>query len=151
MGLSIMNILGLSSNIHFAHIACYLKIIAFSLRTSPLSVQGFTGQIMPILHILCYNGSLVTWMVAGLTTSKFKPLIFSMCGFTLSYNANMFFLMIPYGFCLFPAQFCYIIIYTWKVTSCVHIADGCEPWKISNGVQNLVLQALQFYEIGVCR
>jgi hypothetical protein len=25
--------------------------------------------------------------------------------------------MIPYGFCLFPAQFCYIIIYIWMVKS----------------------------------
>jgi hypothetical protein len=31
--------------------------------------------------------------------------------------------MIPYDFCLFPAQFCYIIVYIWKVKSCVQIAD----------------------------
>jgi hypothetical protein len=37
---------------------------------------GFAGQIMPILHILCCNGSLVTWTVVSLTTAKFKPLIF---------------------------------------------------------------------------
>jgi hypothetical protein len=36
---------------------------------------GFTEQIMPILRILCYNGSLVTWTVVGLTTAKFKPLL----------------------------------------------------------------------------
>jgi hypothetical protein len=36
---------------------------------------GFTEQVMPILRILCYNGSLVTWTVVGLTTVKFKPLI----------------------------------------------------------------------------
>jgi hypothetical protein len=56
-----------------------------------------------------------------------------MSGFTLSYTTNMFILMIPYGFCLFPVQFCYIIIYTWKVKSCVHIAERCAPWKISSG------------------
>jgi hypothetical protein len=28
-----------------------------------------------------------------------------MSGFTLSYTANMFILMIPYDFCLFPAKF----------------------------------------------
>jgi hypothetical protein len=38
---------------------------------------------MPILHILRYNGSLVTWMVVSLTTAKFKPLIFSVSGFWL--------------------------------------------------------------------
>jgi hypothetical protein len=47
---------------------------------------GFTEQIMPILH---YNGSLVTWTVVGLTTARFKPLIYSMYGFTLSYTANI--------------------------------------------------------------
>jgi hypothetical protein len=62
-------------------------------------------------------------MVVSLTTSKFMPLIFSLSGFTLSYTANMFILMIPYDFCLFPAQFCYIIVYIRKVKSCVQIAD----------------------------
>jgi hypothetical protein len=38
---------------------------------------GFTKQIMPILRILCYNDSLVTWTVVSLTAEKFKPLIFS--------------------------------------------------------------------------
>jgi hypothetical protein len=33
---------------------------------------------MSILRILCYNGSLVTWTVVRLTTTKFKPIIFSL-------------------------------------------------------------------------
>jgi hypothetical protein len=80
---------------------------------------------MPILHILSYNGCLVTWTVMSLTTAKFKLIIFSMSGYTLSYTANMFILMIPYGFCLFPGKFSCIIIYIyiWKVKSCVQIAD----------------------------
>jgi hypothetical protein len=45
--------------------------------------------------------------------------------------------MIPHDFCLFPAQFCYIIKYIWKVKSCVHIADWCAPWKISNGARDI--------------
>jgi hypothetical protein len=51
---------------------------------------GFTEQIMPILRILCYNGSLVTWTVVSLTTAKLKPLIrvFSMFGFNLSYTGE---------------------------------------------------------------
>jgi hypothetical protein len=57
-----------------------LKILPFVLYTSPLSVPAFTKQIMPILHILCYDGSLVTWKVTCLTTAKFKPPIFSMSG-----------------------------------------------------------------------
>jgi hypothetical protein len=38
----------------------------------------FGKQIMPILLILCYNGSLVTWTVVSLTTAKFKPHMFSL-------------------------------------------------------------------------
>jgi hypothetical protein len=44
----------------------------------------FTEQIIPISCILRYNGSLVNWTVVGLTSAKFKPLVFSMSGFTLS-------------------------------------------------------------------
>jgi hypothetical protein len=64
---------------------------------------------MPMLRILCYNGSLVIWTVVSLTTAKFKPLIFCMSGFTFSYTANMF--MISYDFWLSPTQYCYIIVY----------------------------------------
>jgi hypothetical protein len=50
---------------------------------------------MPILRILCYNGSLVTWTVVSFTTAKFKPLcLASPCSIT-----NMFILMISYDFC----------------------------------------------------
>jgi hypothetical protein len=74
----------------------------------------FAKQIMPSLRILCNNGSLVTWTIVSLTTA-FKPLIFSISDFALSYTANLFVLMILYDFCLFPAQFCYIILYMRKV------------------------------------
>jgi hypothetical protein len=40
MDLSVMNMLGLSSSVHFTHIACYRKVFAFALRTSPLSVEA---------------------------------------------------------------------------------------------------------------
>jgi hypothetical protein len=79
---------------------------------------------MPILRILCYNGSVVTWTVVSLTTAKFKPLVFSVPGFVLSYAANMFILMVLCDFCLFPAQFCYIIVYTRKVENRVQITTG---------------------------
>jgi hypothetical protein len=87
------------------------KNVCFCTKHKSSVSTCFAGQIMPILHILCCNGCLVTWTVVSLTTAKFKPLIFSVSGFTLSYTANMFILMIPYDFCLFSAQFCYIIIY----------------------------------------
>jgi hypothetical protein len=44
MGLSVMNMLGLSSSVHFAHITRYLKILAFALRTSPLSVHALKSR-----------------------------------------------------------------------------------------------------------
>jgi hypothetical protein len=48
---------------------------------------------MPILRILCYNGSLVTWTVISLTAASSY---ISMSGFALSYVASMFILMILY-------------------------------------------------------
>jgi hypothetical protein len=46
--------------------------------TQILSVSpGFAEKIMPILRILCYNGSLVTRTAVSLNTANFKPLIFS--------------------------------------------------------------------------
>jgi hypothetical protein len=74
-----------------------------------------------------------------------------MSGVNLSYTANMFILMILYYFCLSPAQFYNIVVYIRKVESCVQIAERCAPWKIYNGVQNLVLHVLQFWQVDVCR
>jgi hypothetical protein len=91
----------------------------------------------------------VVEFVSELQTSEIleaimKHAVFSTPGFALSCAANMFILMILYDFCLLLAQFCYIIVYIWKVESHVQIADQCAPWKISSGVENLVLQVLQF-------
>jgi hypothetical protein len=79
-----------------------------------------------------------------MSNAKFKLLTFSISGFALSYAVNMFILMILCDFSLLPAQFCYIIICTWKVESRVQIADRCAPSKISSDVQYLVFQGLQF-------
>jgi hypothetical protein len=57
---------------------------------------------MSILRIVFYNCSLVTWTVVSLTTTKFRPLVFSMSCFALSYTTNMFIPMILYDFCLSP-------------------------------------------------
>jgi hypothetical protein len=56
-----------------------LKILSCALYKSSLFSTGFAKQIMPILRILCYNGSLVAWTVIRLTTAKFKPRIFYVC------------------------------------------------------------------------
>jgi hypothetical protein len=123
--------------------ACLLWIcLAFStIYTSSVST-GFTKQIMPILRILCYNDSLVTWTVVSFTKAKFMPPISSMSAVALSHIGNMFILMILYDSRFWPAQFGYIIIYIRKVESCVQITDWCAPWKISNGAENLVLWEL---------
>jgi hypothetical protein len=96
-----------------------LKICSFCTTHKSSVSTGFREQIMPILRILCYNGSLVTYTVVRFTTAKFKPLIFSMSGFALSCTTKVFILMISYDLCLSSAQFCYTYnrIYTegWKL------------------------------------
>jgi hypothetical protein len=52
-----------------------LNILPSALCTKSSVSPGFAKQIMPVLRILCYNGSLVTWTVVSLTAAKFKPLI----------------------------------------------------------------------------
>jgi hypothetical protein len=37
---------------------------------------------------------------------------------------------------LLPGQFCYIIVYIWKVESHLHITDWCVHWIISSGGEN---------------
>jgi hypothetical protein len=71
--------------------------------------------------------------------------------FALSFAANIVIVMILYDFCLLPAQFCYIIVYTQKFESRVQIVDRCAPWKISNVAENSVLQALEFQGVAVSR
>jgi hypothetical protein len=51
---------------------------------------------MPILRILCYNGSLDTRTVVSLTTSKFKPLIFLLFLSSFSFLFSSF-LFLPIG------------------------------------------------------
>jgi hypothetical protein len=104
----------LLSSVRIAHIACYWKLFLFIIYKSSVST-GVAKRFVPILRIICYNGSLVTRSVVSLPTAKFKPLIISMSGFTLSYTPNMFILMILYDFCLLPVQFYYIILYIRKL------------------------------------
>jgi hypothetical protein len=59
-------------------------------------------------------------------------------------TANIWINMILYDFCLLPAQFSDEIINVRNVESHMQFADLCAPWKMSNGAENLVLQALQF-------
>jgi hypothetical protein len=118
LGLSLMNRLRLlSSVLHIYHV---IENSSFSTICKSSVSPDSAKHIVPILCIWCYNDCLVTWTVVSLTTAKFKPLIFSMSGFALSYTVNMFSLLILYDFCLLPAQFHYIIVYIWKVESCAN-------------------------------
>jgi hypothetical protein len=116
--------------VRMAHMAGQWTFSFCTKHKSSIS-RGFRKQIMHILLILRYNCRLVTWTVVSSTTTKFKPLIFYMSGFALSYTANMFILMILYDFCLFPATFCLIIVYVRKLENCLQIADRCAPWRVS--------------------
>jgi hypothetical protein len=64
----------------------------------------FGKQIMDVLFILRYNGSLVHLNGRKIFTAiKFNPHIFSKYGLALSYALIMFILMILYEFCLLHA------------------------------------------------
>jgi hypothetical protein len=66
-----------------------LKILSFALHIRVFcQTKFFAKQVMSILRILCYNGSLVILPVVSLTTAKFKP------GFVLFYAVNMSILVI---------------------------------------------------------
>jgi hypothetical protein len=32
----------------------------------------------------------------------------------------------------------------------MQFSDWCAPWKVANGAENLVLQVLQFQQVGIC-
>jgi hypothetical protein len=80
-----------------------------------------------------------------MTTAKVKPLIFLVSGFSFSS------VLILYDLCLLPAKFRYVIINILYLESYVQLMDWCAPWKFTSGVENLVLQALQFQKVGICR
>jgi hypothetical protein len=128
--------------VYVSHIQRVTENVCFcTVCKSPLN-RGFAKQIMPILRILCYNGSLVTWMDIRLTTTKFKPLIFPMSGFALSYEhvqSHDFVWLLPVA--------CTILLYnnthmeSWK--PCANRRAACTLQNFQ-WCGNLVLQALQF-------
>jgi hypothetical protein len=99
MGLSLINMLGLSSSVHFAHTACYWKFFLLH-YIQVLCQYRLCRAYHAYLTYLMLQRQLVTGTVVSLTTAKFKPLIFPMSGFT----ANMFILMILYDFCFLHTE-----------------------------------------------
>jgi hypothetical protein len=98
---------------------------------------GFAKQIMPILLISCYNRSLITWTAVSLTTAKFKPVVFSVSGFALSYATNMFLWFCMTSACCLYSFVIRIIVYIRKVKGRVQIADRHAPWKISSDAETV--------------
>jgi hypothetical protein len=75
MGFSLVNMLRLCE-LYIAHIQHVIENSSFCTTYKSYLSTGFAMKIMPILRILSYNGSLITWTVISLTADKFKPLIF---------------------------------------------------------------------------
>jgi hypothetical protein len=57
-------------NVSIAHITCCYNLFFCTIHKSSVS-PGFAKQIMPILFILCYKGSLVAWMYVCLTSLSY--------------------------------------------------------------------------------
>jgi hypothetical protein len=72
-------------------------------------------------------------------------------GFSLSDVANIFTLMILYGFCLMRALLCDEIIHLGNFESHLQIAGWRAPGKIAKRSQRLVFLALHFPKIRLCR
>jgi hypothetical protein len=119
-------------SVSIARIACSWKF--FHVHYIQVFCQSKLCKADHVCLILCYNGSLVAWMVVSLTIAKCKHLVFLMSGFALSYTGNMFILMILYDFCLLLAQFCYVIIYIWS------LKVVCKSWTSVHLGKFLIVQ-----------
>jgi hypothetical protein len=77
-----------------------------------------------------------------LTAAKLKPLVFSVSGFALS-NVSLSWISMTSACCLHSFV---MKSYTYGMLKAVcNSQTGVGPWKIANGVENLVLQVLQFH------
>jgi hypothetical protein len=88
----------------------------FTIYKSSVST-GFAKQVMPILRILCYNGSVVIWTVVSLTAAKFKPLMFSVWLRLVLYYEHVH----SHGFVWLLLAACTILLYNRAHT---------EGWKL---------------------
>jgi hypothetical protein len=140
MGLSLMNMLGLSSSVRIAHtrIPYYWKFFHLHYIQVLCQYRLYKADHAYLTYLILQR-QLSRLNRHELDTAMFKALIFSTPGYDLSYTRNMSILMILNDFCLLPAQFCYIIVHIRKIESRVQIANRCVLWKISNGAKNLFL------------
>jgi hypothetical protein len=68
MGLCLMNMLAFRQ-VYVSHLQHVIENSSFCTTHKSSVNTGFAKQIMPILRLLCYNGSLVTWTVVSLTVA----------------------------------------------------------------------------------
>jgi hypothetical protein len=52
---------------------------------------------------------------------------------------------------LLSAQFGYIIVYVWNLKGYLHIKNRGVPWQFASGAEGLVLKALKFHYMCICR
>jgi hypothetical protein len=97
-----------SSNLSVWTLSVYISCV-YSQAMYRQDIQGFflpqlsTADYALVTSSLLYHDTLVTWIVVHMTAAKFKPLIFSVSDFALSYAANICIFMILDGFCILPA------------------------------------------------
>jgi hypothetical protein len=91
---------------HFSEVSvfvsCLYRIIYIGICSAYCQSRLCEADYAVSLLSLCYDGNLVTCTVVSLTAAKFKALILSVLGFTLSYIVNIWVNMILYDF-LVPA------------------------------------------------
>jgi hypothetical protein len=44
-----------------------------------------------------------------------------------------------------------MIVDVRNIESLMQFSDWCAPWKVANRAESLVLQVLQFQQVGICR
>jgi hypothetical protein len=93
-------------------------------------IQGLCQSVLSTIDGTLTHVAHVTRTAVRFTATKFKPLIFSVSGFSRSDVANICVFVILYGLCLLPAQFRYVIINTWYLEIHVQLADRCVPRKL---------------------
>jgi hypothetical protein len=143
MGLSLMNMLGLSSNVIIAHIEFYWKFF-----------------ILHYIHVLCEyrlckpDRAYLTYLMLQ---RQFSHLDDGMLDHRQVWASYIFYIWLrhvlycehvhshDFAWLLFVARtIFYIIVYIRKVERRVQIADQRASWKSSNCAETLLLKALQF-------
>ena len=118
----------------------------YTLYTQPLPVRAvYRRSWLNTYHL--FEWQLNIWTVVCLTVPKFKPLIFpcwpSPCPILWTFSLSWF--------CMTSACCLHNFVIKSYTYAILKAKSRFAPWKIANSAENLVLQALQFQMMGVCR